>query len=164
MEEVLERRFNHREFALPDLILVDGGIQHVNMAKDVIEGFDYLKDKNIAVFGMVKDDKHRSRGLINENGEIELKSDLELLRFITAIQNETHRFAIEYNKKLRDKRYKMSALDNIEGIGKVKKVNLLRAFGSVANIKKSTKEELMLVKGISEINAIKIIEHFKEKS
>src|SRR5690606_29250266 len=98
---------------LPDLILVDGGIGHVNSVQAVLEELGI----SIPLFGMVKDSNHRTRGLAASTGVIELEDNLKLLRFITSIQDEAHRFAMEYNKKLRRKRYTQSILDEIEGIG-----------------------------------------------
>lgn len=164
MKEVLLRRFKHDELPVPDMILVDGGTGHVNMALTAIKESGRQDLQEVIVLGMVKDDKHRTRGLITpDNKEIPLKHDLDVLRFVTLIQDEAHRFALDYNKKLRNKRYSFSALDEIPGIGKVRKMTLLRAFGSVANIKKASKEELIKVKGITERVADNIIEYFKTK-
>jgi len=167
MKEVLTRRFSHKEIKLPDVIMADGGALHEKMVRTFLnetalsQSYDDLK--NISVFGMVKDDRHRTRGLISRGKEYDLKNDLDIFRFVTSIQNEAHRFALEYNKNLRDKRYKASLLDNIPGIGKAKKITLLKKFGSVANIKKATKEELMETKGINEELADKIFTLMRTK-
>ena len=163
MREVITRRLKHIEQALPDIILADGGILHVNMIKEVIAEDEREDVKQIKVFGMVKDDKHRTRGMIANNREYDLKKDLEIFRFVTAIQDEAHRFAIEYNKKLRDKRYTASSLDKIPGIGKTRKIQLLKKFGSVNRIKNASKEELMQVDGISAKTAEQIAEHFNKE-
>lgn len=172
MQEVLYRRFRHAEkekmegtpahaakFAtLPDLILVDGGSSHVNAAKEVMKTLHI----NIPVFGMVKDDRHRTRGLASGQDVIELAGNIEMLRFITAIQDEAHRFALEYNKKLRSNRYATSALDEIPGIGAARKKVLIRHFGSVAKIRSAGIDDLMAIEGISRSIAENIYNHFHE--
>ena len=152
MKEVIERRLKHSidepqnsAFGkLPDLILADGGITQIRAIKEIINKYNL----EIPVFGMVKNDKHQTRALLDENrNEIEISK--ELLNFITLFQDEVHRTAIEYHKKLRDKGMLKSELDEIEGIGPVKKNALLKKFGSVENIKKASLEELTQVKGIT---------------
>lgn len=175
MQEVIYRRFKRAErekssqdasssheeekgfSKLPDLIFVDGGLGHVNAAKEVL---DDLGINNIPVFGMVKDNKHRTRGIVTQNGEIGLSEDISVLRLVTSIQNEAHRFAVEYNKKLRRERYKSSELDNIEGVGEKRKKALLRHFGSISRIKTAGVDELAAVKGISRNVAQKIYDYF----
>lgn len=170
MQEVIFRRFKHAEkemnddtvqegkfTKLPDIILVDGGLGHVNAVKEVMESIHV----RIPVFGMVKDDRHRTRGLVSEEREIDLTRDLPVLRFVTSIQDEAHRFAIEYNRRLRTKRYAKSALDEVEGIGPKRKRALIKHFGSVTKIKSAEVEELMLVEGINRAVAEKIVEHFR---
>ncbi len=166
MKETLERRFQRwkdgdQKFALlPDLLLVDGGITQVRAAQEVLESYDL----SIPVFGMVKDDRHKTRGLIQEDGEFPLKKDLDLWRFVSSVQNEAHRFALEYNRKLREKRYKKSVLDDIPGIGSKRKVALLRHFGSLAAIRSASVEELQEVKGITEKIALAIRERSTSSS
>lgn len=163
MKEVLSRRFKHFDFETPDLILVDGGIGHVNAVLEEISKAERDDLSKVNVLGMVKDDKHRTRGLVNsDNVEYPLKYDLDVLRFVTSVQDEAHRFALEYNKKLRDKRYKASELDDIKGIGPKKKKELLKYFGSVAKIKKANKEELLSVNGITEKLADNIMGYFSK--
>ena len=152
MEEVVERRLKHSlekekdGFGeLPNLILADGGITQIRAVKRVIEKYNL----NIPVFGMVKDDKHRTRALLDEERN-EIKISQELLNLITLFQDEIHRTAIEYHKKLRGKDMLKSSLDDIKGIGEVKKKELLKKFGSVENIKNATIQELMEIKGITE--------------
>ena len=111
---------------------------------------------------MVKDDKHRTRGLVTKDKEIDLTKNLHLLRFITAIQDEAHRFAITYNKQLRSKRYEKSVLDEINGIGAKRKKALIKHFGSVNKIKAAEEEQLMEVEGITKSIAEKIHKHFNE--
>jgi excinuclease ABC subunit C len=170
MQEVLFRRFNHAraDFSsesktgsfskMPDLILIDGGKGHVNAVQKV------LTEAGIEtpVFGMVKDEKHKARGLVSVDGEVNLKHNMILLRFITAIQDEAHRFAIGYNRKLRDKRYKVSVLDEIAGIGPERKKALLKHFGSPEKIKNARIDEIEAVDGINRKIAEKIHEYFRK--
>ncbi len=171
MQEVIYRRFTrarkHKEEGkeekgfgkLPDIIMVDGGIGHVNLVYDVLKE---LEIENIPVIGMVKDKKHRTSGLVGKDFEFDLSQDFLLLRFITSIQDEAHRFALEYNKKLRKKRYSGSVLDNIEGIGQKRKQALIRHFGSVKKIRSASVSQLSEVKGISKELANNIYEYFKQ--
>lgn len=150
MREILSRRFS-RVYSgdegfeiLPDIILMDGGKGHVSTAVEVAEasGFD------IPVVGMVKDDKHRTRALVfrkcgcEEFEEIPLQGRSLLFRYIGRIQEEVHRFAIEYHRKVRNKRMSLSVLDDIEGIGPARRKALLEHFRSVDNIRAATPEEL----------------------
>ncbi|MDQ2086675.1 excinuclease ABC subunit UvrC [Herbivorax sp. ANBcel31] len=170
MQEVIYRRFTHvkkhkireekESFAeIPNLILVDGGTGHVNSVRAVLKELNIL---NIPVIGMVKDKNHRTRGLTGKNFEFDLSSDFLLLRFITSIQDEAHRFALEYSKKLRKKRYSGSVLDNIEGIGQKRKKALIRHFGSLKKIKFASVSQLSEVEGISRELANNIYEYFKQ--
>nr|WP_276020148.1 excinuclease ABC subunit UvrC [Acetivibrio straminisolvens] len=143
---------------LPDVLLVDGGIGHVNAVRSVLGEFDF----NIPVYGMVKDDNHRTRGLVSGKNEFDLSKDIILLRFVTAIQDEAHRFALEYNKKLRAKRYSGSVLDSIEGVGLKRKKALIKHFGSVRAIKEAEPDEIAKVKGISKELAQKIYDYFRQ--
>ena len=111
----------------------------------------------IPVFGMVKNDKHQTRALMNDSRK-ELKISQNLMNLITRFQDTVHDTAITYHRKLRDKEITKSELDNIQGIGEAKKRALLKHFGSVEKIKKASKEELMQVKGISESIAQKIMD------
>lgn len=174
MQEVIYRRFKHAEkerneieskkvlsteakfIKLPDLILLDGGLGHVNAVNNV------LKELNIRipVFGMFKDSNHRTRGLVSKDNEFELNKNLPVLRFVTSIQDEAHRFALDYNKKLRQKRYRGSALDEIEGIGSKRKKALIKHFGSVNKIKTAGEDDLLAVEGITKNVAQKIYEYF----
>jgi len=151
MTETLTRRFNRMNdgdvnfINTPDLILMDGGIGQVNAAKNVLKQFGL----EIPVFGMVKDDKHRTRSLLGNNKEFYLSQDLDLWRFVSSIQNEAHRFAVEYNRKLTEKRYKKSVLDDVSGIGNKRRMALLRHFGSLAAIRQASTEDMEKVKGMS---------------
>lgn len=169
MKEVITRRLKHSlekedgSFGrLPDVIFADGGITQIRATKEAInavistanaEDVDNLKQ--IKVFGMVKNDKHQTRALMDENRK-ELKISEELKKLITLFQDTVHDTAIGYHKKLRDKEITKSELDEIEGIGPAKKKALLEIFGSVERIKNADIEELTKVKGITESLAKKI--------
>ena len=152
MEEVVTRRIRHSLDnpkggfgSLPDVFFADGGITQIRAIK-------YAQSKynlNIPVFGMVKNDKHQTRALIDENRN-EIAISEKLMLAITNFQDEVHNVAIEYHKKLRDKEMTKSALDDIEGIGEKKKQELLKKFGSVEKIRLASIEELCSVKGITE--------------
>ena len=152
MEEVITRRLKHSiensegGFGkLPDAIFADGGITQIRATKKAIQKYNL----DIPVFGMVKNDKHQTRALMDENRkELEISENLKNL--ITKFQDTVHDTAITYHRKLRDKGMVKSELDNIKGIGKVKKQELLKKFGSVENIKKAPEEELKKVKGITD--------------
>ncbi|CAM2884203.1 excinuclease ABC subunit UvrC [Hathewaya histolytica] len=174
MKEVLYRRFSHgldeirkitkREInftegkfsVFPDLILMDGGKGQINAALEVLNKLNV----SIPVCGMVKDDNHRTRGLIYNNEELLIKKNSQLMHLITRIQDEVHRFAITYHRSLRDKRTLHSILENIPNIGQKRRMELLKKFGSVENIKKASIEEIMDTKAISKTAAESIIEYF----
>ena len=161
MEEVVTRRLKHSidnkdgGFGnLPDVIFADGGITQIKAIKKAVQVYNL----NIPVFGMVKNDKHQTRALMNENRE-ELTISEELMKLITNFQDMVHDTAISYHRKLRDSSMKKSQLDDIKGIGETRKRMLLKTFGSFENIQNASKEELMKVKGITEdiVNQIKNI-------
>ena len=159
-EEVVTRRLKHSlenpkgGFGeLPDVIFADGGITQIRAIKTAIKKYNL----NIPVFGMVKNDKHQTRALINENRD-EFEISESLMNLITKFQDTVHDTAITYHRKLRDKQIKKSQLDEINGIGEVKKKELLKHFGSVKKIKEATIEELTSVKGITNEIAKKIKE------
>ncbi len=143
---------------LPDLILVDGGLAHVNAAQQIADelGFD------LVIAGMAKDDRHRTRALVYKGSEYDLSSNMPMLRLITEIQDETHRVAVQYNRKLREKRYTHSELDDIEGIGDTRKKALIRHFKSLAAVKKAEISQLLEVDGINQKVAGKIYEYFRK--
>lgn len=161
MKEVITRRLKHSiqeehgNFGkLPDVIFVDGGITQIRAAIEAVESYGL----NIPVFGMVKNEKHQTRALMDANRK-ELKISEQLLKVITLFQDSVHDTAIGYHKKLRDKELIHSKLDEIEGIGPAKKKLLLKTFGSVERIKKASIEELTKLKGINEELARKIKEN-----
>ena len=145
MEEVLTRRFTHEsngEFdsfsRMPDLLLMDGGRGQVNIALGVLDKLGI----RIPVCGMVKDDHHRTRGLYFDNIEIPIDTNSEGFRLITRIQDEAHRFAIEYHRSLRSKEQVHSVLDDIPGIGERRRKALMRRYRSIEGIRDATVEEL----------------------
>lgn len=163
MEEVVSRRLKHSlehpdgGFGqLPDLILADGGITQIRAIKNALQE-NHLENQ-IPVFGMVKDDKHATRALINEARE-EFEISEKLFHFITNLQDEVHKTAIEYHRKVRDKEMTKSKLDEISGIGDKKRMALLKKFGSVKKIKQATVEEIAEVKGIN----VKLAEKIKKE-
>lgn len=161
MEEVITRRLKHSIEnptggfgTLPDAIFADGGITQIRATKKAIAKYNL----DIPVFGMVKNDKHQTRALMNENRE-ELEISQDLMNLITKFQDTVHDTAISYYRKLHNKEMKKSELDEINGIGEARKQALLKHFGSVAKMKEATIEELMEVKGITR----KIAEGIKKK-
>lgn len=159
MNEVITRRLKHSIGteddgfgALPDVIFVDGGITQIRAAKQAM--FDL--NLNIPIFGMVKNDKHQTRALMDENRQ-ELKISETLFNTITMFQDAVHDTAIGYHRKLRDEAMTKSRLDDIPGIGTAKKALLLKKFGSVEKIAKAKVDELTQVKGINETLAKQIL-------
>ena len=161
MEEVITRRLKHSienpngGFGkLPDVIFADGGITQIRATKqaitNVLKEVKGKKDEleNIKVFGMVKNDKHQTRALMDENRN-ELEISENLMNLITRFQDTVHDTAITYHRKVRDKQITKSELDEVKGIGKVKKQALLKQFGSLEKIKQASDEELLKVKGIN---------------
>ncbi len=129
-----------------DLVIIDGGKGHVNSAKEALSA---LKLDNINVAGLVKDDKHRTRAIYYNEKTIPLDKHSELFKFLSGIQEEVHRFAITYHKTLRTKGMLTSILDEIKGVGKVRKQNLLKDFGSIENIAKANRYELEKTENIT---------------
>ncbi len=171
MQEVITRRFlrykkeieenteNAKFSLLPDLILIDGGKGHISAAKSALE---YLGIE-IVVCGMVKDDRHRTRGLIYNDKEIIMDTHSEGFKLLTRIQDEVHRFAIEYHRKLREKIMIKSDLDEINGIGEKRKRELLKHFGDIELIKKASIEELTVVKSMDKKSAEALYNFFRTK-
>ena len=150
-EEVVTRRLKHSienpkgGFGeLPNIIFADGGITQIRAIKRAIAKYNL----QIPVFGMVKDDKHSTKNLIDEERHVITLTE-EQMNFVTRMQDEVHNVAIEYNRKLREKEATKSELDNIPGIGEKKKQELLKAFGSIQGIKKASIEEITNIKGIN---------------
>ena len=164
MEEVITRRLKHsvenpedKGFGkVPDAIFADGGITQIRAVRKAVDKYNL----DIKIFGMVKNDKHQTRALLDENrNEIEISENL--FKLITLFQDTVHDTAISYHRKLRDKSISKSELDDIKGIGEAKKKSLLKHFGSVEKIKKASVEELTKVKGINEDLAKDIMEKLR---
>jgi excinuclease ABC subunit C len=164
LEEVVTRRLKHslnkdeNSFGkLPDLILADGGITQIRAIIRAVQKYNL----NIPVFGMVKDSKHNTKSLVDKNKQ-EIKLSPTLFNFITNMQDEVHKVAIEYNRKLRNNDTTKSKLDNIKGIGVKKKQELLKTFGSIEGIKKANIDEISSIKGINKDLARIIKENLDE--
>ena len=162
MQEVVGRRFKHgleevkrltqggdfnmsKFSSFPDLILIDGGEGHVNSALRILNGLNI----NIPVCGMVKNDKHRTRGLLYAGMQVPIPACSESFKLITRVQDEAHRFAITYHRSLRDKNFTRSILDEINGVGKTRRKALIKHFGSVDKIKEATIDELKQVQSMN---------------
>lgn len=156
-EEALASDANTKFAAFPDIIMMDGGRGQVNIALEVLAELRL----SIPVCGMVKDDRHRTRGLYYNNIELPMDADSEVFLLITRMQDEAHRFAISYHRSLRGKRSLASILDDIPGVGEKRKKNLLKHFGSFAKIKEATVEELMEVEGIPAAVAEEIYDYLR---
>ena len=164
MNEVLTRRFKHyyeddddSTFKiLPDLILLDGGQPQVNAVLPVIRQMKL----DVPVFGMVKDNKHRTRAIAYDGGEIEINSHRAAFTLVSSIQEEVHRFAITYHHKKHQKSSFSTSLTNINGIGDKKAKALLKHFKTISAIKSSNVDDLLQVKGISEKNAQDIVSYY----
>lgn len=168
MEEVLTRRFEHgkREqeegkgkdsfTRFPDLLMMDGGRGQVNIALKVLDKLHL----NIPVCGMVKDDSHRTRGLYFNNKEIPIEKNSEGFKLITRIQDEAHRFAIEYHRKLRSQGQVRSILDDIPGIGPARRKELMRSFASLDEIRQAEISELKALPAMNEASAEAVYKFF----
>lgn len=166
MREVLTRRFEHyldenetdEGFkTLPDLILLDGGHGQINAVKPVLEQLGLC----VPLYGMVKDDKHRTRAIAVDGGEVAITSKRQAFTLVSEIQEEVHRFAITYHKSKHSKSTLETKLTEIEGIGEKKAKILLKNFKTMKAISSASVDELSAVGGISKANAEKIYEHFK---
>ena len=164
MRQIISRRFTHyqeREKGFedaPDLLLIDGGINHANVALQALQGLGL----QFPVFGMVKDDRHRTRALVTPEGkEIQIDHNPAIFSLIGRIQEETHRFAITYHRQLRSKRLRYSELDTIPGIGPKRKQELLRQFKSLTAISQATLPELERL--LPKDAAAAVYHHFREK-
>ncbi len=176
MREILERRFKHgleeikaiqeknikfssgKFSSFPDFIMMDGGKGQVNIALEVLESLNI----SIPVCGLVKDDKHQTRGIIYNNEELIINRGSNLMQMIRRIQDEVHRFAITYHRSLRDKRTLHSILDDIPNVGEKRRRALLMKFGSVDNIKNANLEELLETPSIDKKAAESIVSYFNK--
>ena len=164
MRQVVTRRFAHylegdKGFGeKPDLLLIDGGVAHANVAVEALAGLGLT----MQVFGMVKDDRHRTRALVTPDGQqINIDNNQSVFAFIGNIQEETHRFAITYHRQLRSKRLRYSELDSIMGIGPKRKQELLKTFKSLTGIGQASLEELERI--LPKDAAAAVYHHFKTK-
>ena len=165
MHQIIQRRFSHYKAGdkgfseSPDLLLIDGGINHANVALRALQELDL----HFPVFGMVKDDRHRTRALVTPEGkEIQIDHTPAIFSLIGNIQEETHRFAITYHRQLRSKRLRYSELDNIPGIGPKRKQELLRQFKSLTAIGNATRAELERI--LPKDAAAAVYHHFQIKN
>ena len=171
LKEVLTRRFKNgiKEMEkgntttgfgnMPDLILMDGGKGQVSSALEILNEFKL----DIEIAGLVKDDKHTTRAIIYQGEEIFIKRSEPVYKLIYEIQEEAHRFAINYHRKLMQNTMKKSELDNIKGVGEKTRTNLYKHFKSISNIKKASIEELMEVPLVGKAQALEIYKYFKLK-
>lgn len=157
MRQVLTRRFqrfvdeDEKFSAKPDLLLIDGGVEHVKVAARVLEEFQL----DIPAFGMVKDDRHRTRALVTPDArEIGIQAVPAIFSLVGKIQEETHRFAIEFHRSLQAKHVKTSQLEQISGVGEARRKQLLKHFKSIKNIKKASLDELEQVVPKNTANAV----------
>ena len=160
--EALRRRFSHLDegeaWAAPDLILADGGVTQISAIKSVLSEYGL----DIPVFGMVKDEHHKTRTLTDGENELSLNKRQDIFMFIYKLQEEVHRFALSRMDARRRKTVKQSVLTEIKGVGKAKAEELLRHFGGLGELKKATPEQIMAVKGVNEELAVRIYEYIKE--
>ena len=164
MRQVVTRRFAHYKAGdigfeqAPDLLLIDGGVNHANVAVEALQALDL----RMPVFGMVKDDRHRTRALVTPDGEqIAIDNNQSVFALIGSIQEETHRFAITYHRKLRSKRLRYSELDQIPGIGPKRKQELLKTFKSLTSIAQA--ELFELERFLPKDAAAAVYHHFHQK-
>lgn len=169
MQEVLFRRIERgiqeleigedgKFLPFPDIILLDGGLGHINAVKDILAHYPTI---DIPICGLVKDHRHKLRALIYKGETIEIPFSTPIYYLLNSISEEVHRFAITYHKKIRGDNMLVSELNNIPGVGPVKRKALLKYFKSVDNIKKASTEELLQIEGINDKIARNIVQHFQ---
>lgn len=164
MRETLTRRLAHvgeegsGMAAEPDLILLDGGAGHVSVVTEALKDTEFAR---IPVFGMVKDDYHKTRTLVGPDGEVDISKQMNVFRFIYGIQEEVHRYTVGRMKKAKGRTLRTSSLEKIPGIGPSKAKKLLSYFKKLDNIKRATPEELREAPGISEKDAAEVFRHFR---
>jgi excinuclease ABC subunit C len=164
MRQVLRRRFTHylagdKGFETsPDLLLIDGGVTHAEAVREELEPMGI----HIPIYGMVKDDRHRTRAMVTPDGrEIGISGQQSVFALIGSIQEETHRFAITYHRKLRSRRVQGSSLDKIPGIGEKRRADLLKRFKTVSAVGQATLPELQQV--LPRDAAMAVYQHFHSK-
>ena len=167
MREAIRRRIKHLKedtsssfSEYPDLLLIDGGKGHVSVVKEVLAEEEIY----IPVFGMVKDEFHKTRSLCTEQDEINIAREQSIFMLIYRIQEEVHRFTVDKVMKAKGNTLTHSSLEKIDGIGPAKAKRLLQALGSFSAVKKATEDELAAIKGISKNDAAKIYQYFNSKS
>ncbi len=160
LEEIKNKNMTEGKFTkIPDMLFIDGGASHVNVVENALAQLNV----DILVCGMVKDDRHRTRGLIFKGEEIKIPFTSEGFKLITRIQDEVHRFAIEYHRKLREKNQTRSILDTIEGIGETRRIQLLKHFGTIEKIKQADLDELEAVSTMNKKSALEVYNFFNRK-
>lgn len=164
MQEVITRRINRYDMrdkgqfgVKPDIILLDGSKGHLSVILQVVKGTSF---EDVPIFGMVKDSKHRTRALVSKDGEIAIAMHKGIFKFITEIQDEVHRFSIEYQRKTQKTKSYAVTLTKISGIGEKKAESLMRTFKTLSAIKQLTPEQLKEAEGISEKDAENIYRYF----
>jgi excinuclease ABC subunit C len=163
MREVIRRRINHLtdgegSFSnMPDLIFLDGGMNHVKVVKELLKELDV----SIPVFGLVKDEHHKTRTIVTDNEEISIAKEQSVFTFVYKLQEEVHRFSVNKMDSAKRKTLKKSSLENIKGIGKAKAKAILAHFKTITNAKNAKIEEIKSIKGISSSDAKKIYEFLK---
>ena len=159
MSEAVRRRFSHPEDEFPDLLLIDGGKAHVSVVKQTLDGMGI----DLPVFGMVKDEYHKTRALTTDTDEISIAREQPVFLLIYKIQEEVHRYTVSRMSSAKRKTLKHSSLEAVKGIGQAKAKALLSALGGLKGVKEADLDALKGVKGITEKDALNIIEHFKRK-
>ena len=158
MREAVERRLAHTEDEYPDLILLDGGRGHVSVIRELLRE----KGIDIPVFGMVKDEYHKTRALVGEHGEISIAAEQSVYTLIYRIQEEVHRFTVSKMSAAKSKAQTTSVLEEIPGIGRARAKALLTHFGGLAGVRKATAQELCAIRGVTADIAERIISYFNE--
>jgi len=156
MREMLERRLSHTELEYPDLILLDGGRGHVSTIRTLLEE----KGIDIPVYGMVKDEYHKTRALVGEGDEISIAREQSVFQLVYKIQEEVHRFSVKTMSAAKSKSLTHSTLEKIEGIGQTKAKNLLAHFRTIKAIRTAEPEEIAKVRGVSQKNAEDIYKYY----
>ena len=144
---------------MPDLILLDGGATHVAVVREIMREAGY----DIPVFGMVKDEHHKTRTLVTDTSELSIAREPELFRFIYKLQEEVHRFTVSRMSEAKRKTLKTSSLEKIKGIGPAKAKKLLSAFKTIGALKEATAEEIRETAKVSEADAVAVFEHFHKE-
>ena len=164
MREAMSRRLRHLEdengsfSEYPDLILLDGGRGHVSTVRQLLNEMEL----DLPVFGMVKDDYHKTRALCTEEHEIAIAREQQVFQLIYRIQEEVHRYSVARMESAKGKTLTTSTLEKIPGIGKQKAAKLLKHFGGLAAVRKADKEQLGEVAGLSNKDIANILDYFKE--